>query len=91
MSSQNRGGARVKREYVPPRLREAMSVVRLANAEHTRNATQGMRYVIVCNVHEAIDMEKPLRILDGVSGTYLSVTELFQRLSVDSQMRVYAI
>lgn len=82
MHNQNR------REYVPPVLREAFVVTRLANANWTRRGGHAMRYVLVCNVHEAIDPEQPLQVLDAVDGTHLSVAELLERLPEDLQRRV---
>jgi len=60
-----------------------------------------MRYVLVCNVHEGIDPEQPLRILDttvaeqrrraGESSSdadYIHVAELLNRLPEDLRKRV---
>jgi hypothetical protein len=42
-----------------------MLVTRLANANWAQQSGLTMRYVIVCNVHEGIDPEQPLWILDA--------------------------
>lgn len=89
------------REYMPPHLRDAMYATRLANAEWTRSGGSGMRYVIVCNVHEGIDPDQPIRILDAVEAEhrrqlgespadcdYVYVTDLLQRLPEDLRKRV---
>lgn len=94
-------GGRVVREYVPPHLRDAMYACRLANAYEMRTGRSKMRYVLVCNVHEGIDPEQPLRILDttvaeqrrraGESSSdadYIHVAELLNRLPEDLRKRV---
>jgi len=42
-----------------------------------------MRYIVVENVHEAIDPDKQIRILDCVDDTIVGVTDLLCRLPVD--------
>lgn len=79
MSPSSSGGRRV-REYVPPHLEDAMHVTRIANANWVREGGNGMRYVVVCNVHEGIDPDLPIQILDSMDETYLFVAELLQRL-----------
>jgi hypothetical protein len=85
-------GRRKVREYVPPHLRDAMTVTRLANADEMRKGGPSMRYVVVCNVHEGIDPDLPIRILDSQaaehnlrmettsSPEYLYVADLLERL-----------
>jgi len=100
MALTNPGGWKV-REYLPPHLREAMTVTRLANAEWARCNLSTMRYVIVCNVHEGIDPDQPIRILDAVQAThnlnsgvktgegeYINVAELLSRLPEDLRKRL---
>lgn len=64
MASSTPGRRRV-REYLPPRLRFAMLATRLANASWALHGISPMRYQVVCNVHEGIDPEQPLWILDS--------------------------
>nr|QDH88561.1 MAG: hypothetical protein H3BulkLitter173043_000002 [Leviviridae sp.] len=64
-----------------------MKVTRLANAEWAAsNGRPSMRYVVVCNVHEGIDPNEPIRILDSV-GTerFLYVSDLLLRLSEEAR------
>jgi len=75
-------------EYNPPRLQKAMMVTRLANAEYAAESLQGMRYVIICNVHEGIDPDREIWTLDSLVGCYLSEAEMLSVLSDDSRKRV---
>jgi len=77
--------SRSRGEYVPPHLRDAMTVTRLANAEWAANTGCAMRYVVACNVHEGIDPDQPIRVLDSQDGTYLNVADLSSRLSEESR------
>jgi len=76
------------REYVPSHLRDAMMCTRLANAEECARGFKGMRYVITCNVHEGLDPDQPIWILDSVAPAMINVAELTQRLSEDNRKRV---
>ncbi|DAD50501.1 TPA_asm: hypothetical protein [ssRNA phage Zoerhiza.1_3] len=75
-----------------------MKVTRLANAEWATSNRARMRYVVVCNVHEGIDPDQPIRILDSlvaeqnrlagwkVSGEeYIYVADLLSRLSEEAR------
>lgn len=78
-----------------------MAVVRLANARSARLGESKMRYIVVCNVHEGIDPDRPIRILDSLKAEqnriaglmpgdadYLFVAELLQRLPEDLRKQV---
>jgi len=75
-----------------------MKVTRLANAEWAADNRSSMRYVVVCNVHEGIDPDQPIRILDSIvaeqnriagqkpsEADYLFVAELLSRLSEEAR------
>jgi len=47
-----------------------------------------MRYIVEENVHEAIDPDKQIRIVDTEDESYVSVTDLLCRLPVDLVMQV---
>lgn len=81
-------GGRKAREYVPPHLADAMHATRLANANWNREGGRGMRYIIACNVHEGIDPDLPILVVDAVDDTQLYVAELLQRLPEDLRKRV---
>lgn len=76
-------------EYIPPHLEDGMRVCRLANAAYAAQTGHGMRYIVVCNVHEGIDPEQPLVILDAVDETYHFVADIVERLSSDLQRRYF--
>lgn len=69
-----------------PLHRDALKVVRLANAVEGRKGN-GMRYIIVRNIFEAMVDDLPVVILDCEDETHLSVTELLSRLPVDLRNR----
>jgi len=76
-----------------------MKVTRLANAEWVASGgSSSMRYVVVCNVHEGIDPNEPIRILDSLEAErnrlagrkasdadYLYVADLLLRLSEEAR------
>jgi len=86
-----------QREYVPLNLRKAMHATRLANAHQSRLGISKYRYTVVCNVHEGIDTDREMRILDVFAATrndqlegegplmveYIGVPELLDRLPLD--------
>nr|QDH88681.1 MAG: hypothetical protein H2Bulk364288_000002 [Leviviridae sp.] len=65
-----------------------MMVCRLANASFISSGGYGMRYIVEENVHEAIDPDKQIRIVDTEDESYVSVTDLLCRLPVDLVMQV---
>jgi hypothetical protein len=76
-------GRRARKEYVPRNLRVAMAATRMANAyrDNVDLSCPCFRYITSgVNIHEAIDPDREIQVLDTVDGTLLSVPELLQRL-----------
>jgi len=77
------------REYVPRALREAMRAVRLANAaEVASNGYPSFRYIITNHVHEALEVDREIHILDASYGEVIDVAELLRRMPEDLRKRV---
>jgi len=66
-----------------------MRAVRLANAEEARHHRPSFRYIVDEPVHEAIDPNREVRILDSLDGRHVTVAELLDRLPEDSRNRVF--
>nr|QDH88893.1 MAG: hypothetical protein H2RhizoLitter494206_000002 [Leviviridae sp.] len=60
-----------------------MKAVRLANAEEARHRRPCFRYIVDLPIHEGVDPNREIRILDSFMGRSVTVTELLDRLPVD--------
>jgi len=77
------------REYVPRALREAMKAVRLANANEHALGTSSFRYIITNHIHEALEVDREIHILDSLDGEVIGVAELLERLPEDLRKLVF--
>nr|QDH87821.1 MAG: hypothetical protein H1Bulk291512_000002 [Leviviridae sp.] len=79
MSNQSRG------EIIPPDLRSAMMVARLANADWASYDGNGMRYVVE---RQTGAQDSVIGVLDALEGVRLSVSELTERLPENLRKRI---
>jgi hypothetical protein len=82
-------GRRVSKEYAPRNLRLAMAATRMANACGDRHDHTYFRYIVTgVNIHEAVDPDREILILDSVDDVTITVPALLDRLPEDLRKRV---
>lgn len=75
-------------DYNPPRLRDALAVTRLANANWGRAGGLGTRFTVAgVNIHEAV-IESNISVYDSVSKTYRTVEDVMYFLPNEDLKRV---
>lgn len=72
-------------EYLPPNLQTALDACRLANALHCSQGGVGMRYILDVKIHESVDPELTLPIVDCMDDVVIDVTELLSRFPLEDQ------
>jgi len=66
-----------------------MYAARLANATFVRAGGTGMRFIVDANIHEALDSDCEIRILDVVGCEHWTAKELLLLLEDDYLMESY--